>query len=259
MSTRNPRCVLIGGTAGSGKSSSLRNLEDPEGVLWLAFDGKDLPFGNEDTPDFNIKEPQCLDDVEDAINFVENNPDEYHTIVIDPIGFLFDMIKREYIDYAEDTRAGWNKYAIWIKRLFQDWTKRCEDQTFFFLAHTIEEIDPITGSVGAHVPVQGALKNNGGIESFFNIVVHAKVLPLNQLKKCKTHLLNPSEKEEALGIKYVYQVGRTKESVNDRVRLPNDMVPFTEPYMDSDGQMLLDVLDMYYLDKERNITEIDYE
>ena len=44
---QNKRLFVIYGTSGSGKTASLRNLKDQEGVLFLNCEsGKEIPFKN---------------------------------------------------------------------------------------------------------------------------------------------------------------------------------------------------------------------
>lgn len=254
MSNPNKRLILVAGDSSSGKSASLRNLRDPEGVMYLNFEHKDLPFGFEDG-EFEMQDIYDIEELYEALDFVKDNSDDYHTVVFDTATFMLDMINRECVQDVADTQKGWANYQNLIKDLMQNYVGQLE-QTCIFLAHTLQQLNPNTGEMEAKVPIQGALKNNG-FEAFFSLVVHTKTVPVRKLEKLKTKLLNVNEAEDITGIKYVYQVNKTKETANDRIRSPMGMFPITEPYMDNDVQMLSDALEMFYFEGKRNITEID--
>lgn len=104
----NDNLVLICGKSGSGKSISLRNLKNPEGVLYLNCDaGKKLPFpakfikGPDGRVGFTITDPL---QVFEAFEFAETKP-EIHTIVIDTLTFLMDMFESLYVIGSKNTMS----------------------------------------------------------------------------------------------------------------------------------------------------------
>lgn len=250
---QNKRLILIAGESASGKSASLRNLNDPEGVLYLNFEHKDLPFAFEDG-EFSCQDIYNSEELLDALSYALDNPDEYHTVVFDTATFMLDMLNREFIQEVSDTQKGWANFQNFIKDMMLNYVGMMS-QTCIFLAHTVQQLNPNTGEMESRVPIQGALKNNG-FEAFFSLVVHTKTISLRKLEKQKSKLLSISDAEEIMGIKYVYQVNKTKETSSDRIRSPMGMFPPTEPYMDNDAQLLSDALEMFYFEGKRNITEI---
>lgn len=102
----NDNLVLICGKSATGKSLSLRNLKNPEGVMYLnAESGKKLPFrskfmkGPNGKPGFIITDPY---QVYEAFDHAENDPD-CHTIVIDSITFLMEMFESVYVLPSSNT------------------------------------------------------------------------------------------------------------------------------------------------------------
>ena len=85
----NEQMILITGESGTGKSLSLMNLENPEGVLYLNCEGKRLPFKNK-FHSIQIDEPTQIYSIFDQV------PDNFHTIVIDTISFLMGKYESQY-------------------------------------------------------------------------------------------------------------------------------------------------------------------
>lgn len=96
--------VLIAGTAAAGKSASLMNLKDPEGVFYLGTEAnKALPFA-----DKFKKLKSGLDNPNDVFQLfaqLEQMP-EIHTIVIDSITFLMDMFESKNVLTSKNTMSG---------------------------------------------------------------------------------------------------------------------------------------------------------
>lgn len=96
--------LLVAGTAASGKSSSLRNLRNPEKVLYLGTEAnKPLPFKD------GFKKLQGglnnPNDVFQLFNMFEKDPN-LDTIVIDSITFLMDMFESMNVLTSTNTMAG---------------------------------------------------------------------------------------------------------------------------------------------------------
>ena len=107
----NDHLVLIAGASAAGKSAALRNLRDPEGVMYLNCEaGKRLPFANKFAK-YTITDPY---QVTQAFDYVAANPDgikhpqtgntvKIHTIVIDSLTFLMDMYESKFVLPATNT------------------------------------------------------------------------------------------------------------------------------------------------------------
>lgn len=95
----NNHIVLVMGKPSSGKSTSLMNIENPEGVVYLNADLKLLPFKSKFTT-LNITDAmQALQ----AIQEIEAM-DHIHTVVLDTITFLMDMFEQQYVVTSTNTQ-----------------------------------------------------------------------------------------------------------------------------------------------------------
>jgi hypothetical protein len=244
----NTQLVLVVGKSSAGKSASLRNLLNPEGVMYLNCEsGKRLPFaakfikGADGTAGVKITDPMH---VYHAFDQAEQMP-EVHTIVVDTLTYLMNMYESMYVNTAADTRAAWGSYAQFFKTLMQDKVAKSSKRVIF-LAHSKDEVndDKVREVV---VPVKGALKNEG-IESYFSMVIASKTFSVDELEGHKNALLTFNEEDEdvAQGYKYVFQVRKTKDTVNERLRGPMGMWAANETYIDNDIQHVLDRLHEYY-------------
>lgn len=251
MSAVNDYMVLVSGSTGTGKSSSLENLRDHPGVLYLNCDaGKKLPFRN-NFSDVTVTDPYAVIDMltylmenDYTIPHPRNGTVKIHTVVIDTLTFLLDMYESKYVIGAANGQQAWQNFAQYFKTLMQDKIAAMRANVVI-LAHTLEVYNEVTMSYDVKVPVKGSLKNNG-IEAYFSTVVSAKKIPLNKLEGFKSDLLNITEDDEIVGYKHVFQTRLTKETTGDRIRSPMRMFTQAQTYMDNDVQRLLDHLHSYY-------------
>lgn len=236
----NDNLILISGESTTGKSVSLMNLENPEGVMYLNCEaGKKLPFRNK-FERYIITDPY---QVHDAFDSAEER-DDIHTIVVDTITFLMDMFESQYIIESPNTMGAWGDYQQFFKNLMQDKVAN-STKDIIFLAHTKAELDEATGEMRVQIPIKGALKNNG-VEAYFTTVVSTKRVKIKDLKNQNSSLLNITEEEEELGFKHVFQTRLTKNTKNERIRSPMRMFSLSETFMDNDAQKLMDHLKKYY-------------
>ena len=158
----NDNLVLICGTSGGGKSASLRNIPDPEGVIYLNCEaGKKLPFPSK-FKQVKVTDPKV---VFQAFDEAENMP-SIHTIIVDSITFLMDMFESVYVLTAADTMKGWQNYQQFFKELMQDKVAR-STKNVIFTAHVLNVLNESEMVVETKVPIKGALKNNG-LEALLN-------------------------------------------------------------------------------------------
>lgn len=239
----NDHLVLISGESGTGKSMCLRNLKNPEGVMYLNCEaGKHLPFKAKFIKDpkgkvgFTVTDPM---QVYGAFDHAETLPD-CHTIVIDTATYLMDMYESVHVLTAEPklTMKAWGDYAQFWKKLMQHYVAK-STKNVIILAHAaeVEQGDQTFKSV---VKVKGSLMNQG-IESFFSTVIMTKKVAIKDLTE--NSMLTVSEDETEDNFKYVFQ---TKPTKDDRIRAPLAMFTRAERYTDNDAQHILDRLTEYY-------------
>lgn len=241
MSTQfNDHLVLIGGKSATGKSASLMNLENPEGVMYLNCEsGKKLPFKSK-FKQYVITDPL---QVNEAFEAAEKMPD-VHTIVVDSLTYLMDMYESVYVLNSANTMAAWGQFSQYFKVLMQQYVAK-STKNVIFTAHTSDTLNESEMVMETKVPVKGSLKNNG-IESYFSVVIASKKVPLKVLKEYASPLLTITPEEEALGFKYVFQCKLTKDTVNERLRGPLGLFDTKETYIDNNMQLVLNRLHEYY-------------
>lgn len=238
----NDNLVLVCGKSATGKSVSLRDLNNPEGVAYANCEaGKKLPFKSK-FKEFIITDPLQILELFDWLEQPEQA--KYHTVAIDTLTYLLDMYVSIYIAPMADGRAAWGQFAQYFKNLMQQKVAACT-KNVIFLAHTVDSINETEMVMETKVPVQGSLKNNG-IESFFSCVVSTKKMTIKSLKEFANPLLNITEEEEMLGYKHVFQTRLTKETKDERLRGPMGMWTIKETYIDNNMQHVLNRLHEYY-------------
>ena len=164
----NDNLVLIAGPSSTGKSASLRNLRDPEGVMYLNCEaGKKLPFPNK-FASWKITDPY---QVIQAFDHVAANPEginhpqlqkkvKIHTIVVDSLTFLMDMYESVYVLPSTNMMQAWSNFAQFFKTLMQDKVAKSTCNVIF-TAHTLASLNENEQVVETKVPIKGSLKNNG--------------------------------------------------------------------------------------------------
>jgi len=236
----NTNLVLISGKSTTGKSFSLRNLKDPSGVMYLNTESnKKLPFKS-GFQEFTIIDPM---QVYEAFNAAETKPD-VHTIVVDSLTFLMDMYESVYVIPSPDGRKAWGGYAQFFMNLMGQYVAK-STKNVIFTAHTLDVFSETKGAVETLVKVKGSLMNTG-IESFFSVVLSTKREPVDRLKKYVNDLLTYTDREENLGVKYVFQLLLTKETIDERMRGPDLMWDDSETFINNDLQSVIDRLHEFY-------------
>jgi len=232
--------VLLAGTSASGKSSSLMNLRDQTGVMYLCCEsGKELPFPNK-FKQYTITDPM---QVYEAFSVAETK-DDVHTIVVDSLNFMMDMYESVHVLPSTNTMKMWGEYSQFFKNLMQQYVAK-STKNVIFTAHTKDVLNESEMVMETKVPVKGAL-NGAGIEAWFTVIIGCKRVPTKKLEPFKNSMLEITEDNIEDEFKYVYQTRLTKETVNERIRGPIGMFKRSETYTDNDVQKLLDHLTEYY-------------
>ena len=241
MSTQiNDHLVLLCGKSATGKSASLMNLRNPDGVMYLNCEsGKRLPFRAK-FKQYTIVDPL---QVYEAFTAAESM-DGIHTIVVDSLSLLMEMYESVYVVNSANTMKSWGDYAQYFKNLMQQFVAK-STKNVIFISHTQDTMNESEMIMETKAPVKGSLKGTG-IEAYFSVVIYSKKVPLKALKDYTSDLLTITPEEEALGFKYVYQTRITKESVNERIRGPLGLFDNKETMIDNNMQLVLDRLHSYY-------------
>jgi len=236
----NNNLILIVGKSGSGKSASLRGLEDPKGVIYLNCEsGKELPFASKFRQQV-ITDPRQVPTIIEQAEAHAN----IHTVVVDTITFMMDMYESNLVLTAKNKMEGWANYAqFWKKLMMQSVAK--SSKNIIMLAHTMDVLNESEGVMETLVKIKGSVMNQG-VEAYFCNVIACKKLALTSLTNYESSLLKITPEEESLGYKYVYQTKLTKETVHERLRGPLGMWDTAETFIDNDAQLVLNRLHDYY-------------
>lgn len=234
--------VLISGESTTGKSASLKDLADPEGVMYLGTEaGKKLPFKNK------FKRATITDPMQILAYFdkAESMP-EVHTIIVDSLTYMMDQFESQYVIGSVNTMASWGDYQQFFKTLMQK-KVAASTKNVAFTAHAQSTLNENKGEFEVKVPIKGALKANG-VESYFSNVISTKKVPLVKLEEYANPLLIITPMDKRLGYKHVYQTQPTKETAQERIRAPMGMWTYEETFIDNNLQFVFDRLNEYYGD-----------
>lgn len=235
----NEHLALICGKSGSGKSASLRNLRDPESVLYLNCEaGKRLPFPAK----FVQRTVTNPIQVKEAFAWAEKH-DNIKVIIIDTLTFWLDMYISQYVRTAVDGRAAWGNFAEFFRSTMQVEVAKSTKKVIF-LAHVLDVYNETAMVMETAIPVAGSLKNQG-IEAYFSMVLMCQKIKLDDLTET-SDLLKITDREKVVGFKHVFQTQVTKDTINTRIRGPMMLWGDNETFIDNDIQMVIDRLDSYY-------------
>ena len=240
MNDTNDQLVLVCGYSATGKSASLRNIQNQDKWMYLNTEaGKRLPFKN-GFKNFRISDPY---QVHEAFDYATGN-DDIQGIIVDSLTFLMDMFETQYVLGSSNTMKGWSDYNQFFKTMMQEKVVKFAKPTIF-IAHTLDILDERSMEMKTTVPIKGALKGTG-VESYFSTVVSAKKVPIKEVEKYNSPLLTITEEERELGFKHVFQTRITKNTTGERIRSPMGLFDKSMTYTDNDCQLLLDHLNAFY-------------
>jgi hypothetical protein len=240
MSKINDHLVLVCGFSSTGKSTSLMNLENPEGVLYLNCEaGKRLPFKSK------FVEKTITDPLQIIEAFVwAETKTNIHTIVVDSLTFLLDMYESLYVLPSTNTMKAWGDFAQYFKNLMQQHVAS-STKNVLFTAHVLDTYSESDMEIKTFIPVKGSLKNNG-IEASFSCVIATKKVKLKELENYTNDLLTITDDDRMLGYKHVFQTKLTKDTVGERIRGPIGLFIQQETYINNDMQLVFNRLHEYY-------------
>ena len=235
----NNRIALIMAGAGFGKTSSLRNLKEPEGVVYFNFDGKGLPFKSKFKEVF-------IEDVADIFDYINEvrDVDEVHTIIIDTITFMMDQYETQYVATSTNSQKAWGDYQQFYKQVMHK--LKASGKNVIVLAHEAKVMNEAEMVLETKVPIKGAVGRLGA-EADFEVVLSAKKIPLKKLEYLgNSELLQPEPTDEIYGFKYVFQTMLDKDTLNEKMRSPMGMWKYPEEkYINNDVQLVIDRLNEY--------------
>ncbi len=241
----NDNLILVSGTSTTGKSFCLKGLRDPKGVMYLNTESnKKLPFKS-DFDEYNITDPYQIYEAFTAAEGMDN----IHTIVVDSLTYMMQQFETLHVLTSSNTMKAWGEYAQFFNRLMLQYVAN-SSKNVIFTGHSLSVHDEIAMTNDVMVKVKGSLMNNG-IESYFSTVVSTKKKTVKELDlftedKGETPLRVVTDDQRELTVKNVFQTRLTAQTVNERLRSPDDMWAPSETYIDNNIQHVLDRLVKFY-------------
>lgn len=230
---------MVTGETNTGKTRSLKELCQRKGVFYANVDGNNkLPFKNNAFV-YNMTDPKHIFSIFEQF---EAN-DEYHTFILDTVTFWFNHYVDTYQKQYKNGLAFWNDFGMDVRKLFVDVFKK-SNKNVIVLAHVNKVYNEHSQEYEFKIPIKGSTKDIG-IEAFVQNIVTTKTMNISKLEKYVNPNLTFTPKEKELGVKYVYQLGKTKEFPNEKVRMPEDLFEGDPTYIDNNMALLIDALDNY--------------
>lgn len=221
--------VIILGQSGTGKSTSIKNL-DPKDTVIINVLGKKLPFkGSSSKYNSESKNLFRVDDYTSILSLLQNindNAPHVRQIIIDDVMYL---MRKEYFKRSKE--SGYGKYTE-LAAHFQQIIALCEsmreDLNIFFIMHT-EDITSDGAIVGYKVATIGKL-----LDSQYSPI------------ECVPMVLFSAIQYDEKGYpKYGFYTHRFKEgSIEIPAKTPNDM--FEEDFIENDLLTVVNKMNEYY-------------
>lgn len=241
MPTKN--LLLIAGHAMSGKTASLHGLHEPEKTLYLNCEnGKEISF-NAKFAEAVITDPMMVHQIFQDPDYLK----PFNKVVIDSLSFLMEMYALNYVSTAipKEIQRAWGRYKDYFKFLMNYIAAR--DCDVIFTTHLMDrETSDQAAPIQQQASIQGSLKNTG-IEAYFTCIVHAKKVKVERLEQYPANdLLHITEAEKRKGVKHVFQVQETKETMHELIRSPMGLWQDNEIFIDNNAQAVLTRIQQYY-------------
>ena len=218
----NKKMILIVGGTGTGKTTSLRNL-DKSKTAYIDFDRKAIKaFRDMDTFREWVK-IDYTDHLLPGLAGLEADP-ECDTIIIDTLSFALDMFVAQHVDTAADSRAAWGDYKRWYKEVIH--LAKSSSKTYIFLTHDKSVFNEAAMETKTVAYAQGSIA--GMIEADFALVAYAHKYV-----------------DETTGLPaFGFLVGPTKDTIALSAKSPMGM--FDTPLIpDNDVNILIKAADEY--------------
>lgn len=242
----NSKVLLICGKPASGKTTSLLNIRNQEGWVYLNCENnKAIPFRHK-FKNIKVLEPELVHTV---FEYMRQKPDEVTAgkdgVIIDSITFLMNMYENLRInENTGDTRAAWKTYGKFFNDLMGKDIANCKSPVVL-MAHVQDTFNEESQRWESFIPVKGSLKLTT-LEAYFTCILYAKVLPLKELEKYNNDLLHITEDDKIDGFKHVFQTRLTSKTTGEKIRGPLGLFSREETYIDNDVQQVLDRLTEFY-------------
>lgn len=234
----NKNIVMILAKPASGKTWSLKEMKNPEGICYANCDLKELPFKSEMNEEW-ISDPMDILPLVEAIE----NEESIHTGVIDTVNHLMEMYETQYVLSSNDTRAAWGQYGAFYKDMLHSIKSGTKD--YALMCHTEVKENEETGQSETKGAIKGAVGRRG-IEGDMTTVLMAKRITVKEAKKWENDLLQITEENEEDGFVHVFQTRPDKHTMGEPIRCPDMLFSRKEKYISNNLDSVFDRLKAYY-------------
>jgi hypothetical protein len=235
---QNKNIVLVMGRPNTGKTTSLRNL-DQKNMVYLNTDLKETPFKDRFMVSAEISDAYSL---LDYIAEIEANPDVTGA-VLDTITFLMSMYERQYVINSSNTQKAWGDYGNFYRDVIH--AIKSGTKSYAILAHEDSQLNEQNMSMETRVPIKGSVGKTG-VEADFTTILSTKQMPIKKLAGIENDLLTITDQEREDGVKYVFCTRITKDSVGEKMRAAMGLWKKEELYIDNDLSLVFKRLNEYY-------------
>lgn len=238
---QNKNVIMIMGKPNTGKSTSLRNM-DQESMIYLNADLKELPFADRFMSSVEIA------DANDVLGFIQDieAEDGVTGAVLDTVTFLMQMFERQYVAPFAGTKTGqsaWGDYGNFYRNFIH--AIKAGSKSYVIMAHEDESLNEQSAMMESRVPVKGAV-GKVGVEADFTTILRSMQIPVKKLEGFENDLLHITDEEREDGVKYVFQTRITKESAGAKMRSAMGLWSRNELYIDNDVKQVFDRLNKFY-------------
>lgn len=236
----NKNIVLIMGKPNTGKTTSLRNMDQAH-MVYLNTDLKEVPFRDRFMSNVEVSDAK---DIIDFIQQIENEPDVTGA-VLDTITFLMSMYERQYVVPLAGTKNGqsaWGDYGNFYREFIH--TIKAGSKDYAILAHEDVSLNEQSMQMESRVPVKGAV-GKIGVEADFTTILCSMQLPIKKLEGIENDLLTITDEEREDGVKYVFCTRVTKETAGSKMRSKMGLWNRNELYIDNDLALVFKRLKEY--------------
>lgn len=239
--SQNKNIVLVMGKPNTGKSTSLRNL-DQKSMVYLNTDLKEVPFRD------SFMESVEISDAKDVLGFIQEieDNDDVKGAVLDTLTFLMQMFERQYVAPFAGTKTGqtaWGDYGNFYRDVIHAIKSGSKD--YAILAHEDTKHNEDNMTMETSVPIKGAV-GKVGVEADFTTILSTKQMPVKKLENFQNDLLTITDQEREDGMKYVFCTRVTKDSIGEKMRSPMGLWSREELYIDNDLDLVFKRLREYY-------------
>lgn len=236
--SQNKNIVLVMGRPNTGKSTSLRNL-DQGSMVYLNTDLKETPFKDKFLGSVEV------DNAIDILNYIQEieSNSEVTGAVLDTLTFLMSMYERQYVIGSNNTQKAWGDYGNFYRELVH--AIKSGTKNYAILAHEDSQLNEQNMTMETRVPIKGSA-GKLGVEADFTTILSTKQMPIKKLAGIENDLLTITDQEREDGVKYVFCTRITKDSVGEKMRAAMGLWKREELYIDNDLSLVFKRLNEYY-------------